>query len=121
MNAGSKLKYLISVVFILTLNSMSESQVTVQLQQPPPDKLSEEYLWKLTIINSTQNTLKVYLNGTVTESVDGKILDAKSKGFDLPPGVKLIQRSEIEPTEATYFQKEKYEEAFKKNRESAGW
>lgn len=114
MNAGSKLKYLISVVFILTLNSMSESQVTVQLQQPPPDKLSEEYLWKLTIINSTQNTLKVYLNGTVTESVDGKILDAKSKGFDLPPGVKLIQRSEIEPTEATYFQKEKYEEAFKK-------
>lgn len=112
MNAHLKISLFIYLLLLLLLVNTSKSQVIVQLQQPPPDKLYEEDLWKLTLVNSSQTTLKIYLNGTVTEATDGKILDSKSTVFDLPPGMKVIQRSQIEPIESKYFKEQKYKEAF---------
>lgn len=76
------------------------AQVTVRLQQPPPNQLKVADMWKITIINNARQARRVYLQGTATEARDGQVIDAQSAQFDLPPGTKMITGRDVEPVKA---------------------
>lgn len=73
----------------------SFSQVTVSLQPPLAYRFFTEDMFKLTIINPTQETYRVYLHGRSTEAVIGLVIDASCNTFDLPPGIKTVQTSDV--------------------------
>jgi len=77
--------------------SSARSQVTVQLQQPPPNQLKVADMWKITIVNNSRQSRRVYLQGTATEARDGQVVDAQSAQFDLPAGIKRITGRDVEP------------------------
>ncbi|MFA4924780.1 MAG: hypothetical protein WC557_11355, partial [Ignavibacteriaceae bacterium] len=85
------------LIFLTAINSNVFAQVTVHLQQPPPYQFKVEQMWKVTLINQTKTTYRVYLKGTATESGEGLILDATTTTFTLPPGVKIINARELAP------------------------
>jgi hypothetical protein len=85
----------IFLLFILTLPSYA--QVTVILQQPPPLQFKLEHMWKVTLVNTTQTTYRVYLHGTATEQRNGVIADANTGLFSLPPGTKMVTATDLNP------------------------
>lgn len=70
-------------------------QVTVKLQQPPPNQLRASDIWKITLINSGKSAVELTLNGILEKAGEGVIIDGKSKQFTLPPGVKRITYEEV--------------------------
>ncbi|MES2765424.1 MAG: hypothetical protein V4642_06135 [Bacteroidota bacterium] len=75
----------------------AHSQVVVQLRQPPPNQLRVEDFWKVTLRNPTQQTYNVYLTAIASSSINGKIVDARTKIFPLTPGMKVITPKDINP------------------------
>src|SRR4030095_16953520 len=104
-----KIKILTLLLSLLVLMHVSAQQVSVILKVPPPNQLGVSELWNLTLNNTTRGTLRVYLEGTVDEASDGRILEAKSSTFDLPPGVKLITANDVSGAKITY-KNNKYKE-----------
>ncbi|MCE7933754.1 MAG: hypothetical protein DYG96_04075 [Chlorobi bacterium CHB2] len=73
-------------------------QVQVQLQQPPRNQLKVADLWKITITNTTPDQYQIFLRGTATHQKDGKIADAHSATFTLPPNTtKMVSGVDISP------------------------
>ena len=95
-NFGIFTKIFTLFVFLLIVQE-SQAQVTIHMQQPPPNQLGFEDLWKATIINNSNTTYRVYLTGKVTSSKDGKIVDGSTAVFDLPKGIKAVNAGEIGP------------------------
>ncbi|MCX6150579.1 MAG: hypothetical protein NTX22_08665 [Ignavibacteriales bacterium] len=87
------------------------AQVSVKLQQPPPNQLSVTDIWKLTLINSGKNSIQITLNGTLEEAGDGIIVEGNSKPISLPPGMKRITYDDIK-TGNVNFKSGKWREAF---------
>ena len=89
----------ITIFSVLFLFSQIEinAQVTVVLQQPPPYQFRLENMWKVTLINPTQITYRVYLKGTASESLQGPIVSATSAAFLLLPGAKVVNSNELVP------------------------
>jgi len=87
------------------------AQVSVNLQQPPPNQLRAADLWKLTLINSGRSTLQVTLYGTLEESRGGLIAKGNSKLFSLPPGIKRITYDDVK-TGSVNFNSGKWRDAF---------
>jgi hypothetical protein len=90
------MKYLLIFIGIITA-SVSYSQVTVQLRQPPSYGFKLEKMWNVTLVNNTQETYSIYLRGVATEMTEGFIVDAVTGTFTLPPGVKVVTASDIKP------------------------
>ena len=84
-----------AMLLISQMNLMA--QVTVVLQQPPAFQFKIESMWKITLINPTGITYKVYLHGVATESVKGQIVAVTTAPFILPPGAKVINTRELIP------------------------
>lgn len=95
-----KLFLLLGILFVFAGNI--QSQVVVQIKQPPPGKLNVENLWSVTLKNTTQITYKVYLEGNLTESTDGLIFKATSAEFDLAPGTTTVTVSDVSPINSTF-------------------
>ncbi len=72
-------------------------QVAVRLYQPPPNQLRESDIWRLDLVNLSQQTVTLYLQATATEERDGLIIDAQSSTFKLPPGSMSITATKISP------------------------
>jgi len=89
-----KIFLLLTLFFIAGL---SFAQVTVHLQQPPPYQFKVEQFWKITLINSGNKSVNVYLKGTATESLQGKIIEATSSVITLQPGVKTVTGRDLGP------------------------
>jgi hypothetical protein len=87
-----KLYVIFCVIFagLLMLASASRAQITVSLQQPPPNQLKVADLWRVTILNTTKTTYTVYLQGTATEANAGQVVDAQTSPFSVPPGTKIV-------------------------------
>jgi hypothetical protein len=86
------------LAFILLLNvQIAEAQVTVQLQQPPPYQFKVERFWKLILFNNSEEPVNVYLKGTATETLQGKIVEATSSIITLQRGVKFITGRDLGP------------------------
>lgn len=92
-----KLKYILIVIIALVAqNIFSQSgKIVIRLKKPPPFVFYTEDMFKLTIINPTQETYRVYLHGRSTEALIGLVIDASCNTFDLPPGVKTVQTGDV--------------------------
>ncbi|MHB8581318.1 MAG: hypothetical protein ACYDA4_15855 [Ignavibacteriaceae bacterium] len=95
----------------LLLSGFCFAQVSVNLQQPPPNQLRAADLWKLTFINSGKSTLQVRLYGTLEEAREGIIVEGNSKSISLPPGMKRITYDDVKNGNVT-FKSGKWREAF---------
>lgn len=73
------------------------AQVTVILFQPPPNQLRVSDLWRVELFNASDETVEVFLHGIATEARDGRIVDAESRVFKLPPGRLAVRGPQIEP------------------------
>jgi hypothetical protein len=95
--------YVILILLILFFSfSKSSAQMSVILNQPPPNQLNIPDLWKLTLNNLSTTSYSVFLEATVDEATDGKILEARSKQFDLSPGLKIITVNNVPSASITY-------------------
>jgi len=89
--------FIFTMLFFLLNQAGAMAQVIVILQQPPPYQFKVEHLWKVTLVNPTQTTYRVYLHGRATEIVDGPIVEATSTTFTLGHGTKIINPRELVP------------------------
>jgi|GEM_PF-618879 len=91
-----KLKYLFLLILLL-LPAIIVSLVYVILRQPPQYQFHIEDMWKVTLVNTTQTTYNVYLYGLATKSGEGRIVDANTSKFQLPPGTRIVLPQNISP------------------------
>lgn len=90
------IKLILIVILFSCANIYSQSgKIIIILKKPPPNVFFTEDLFKITIINPSQETYRVYLHGNSTEAIVGLVMDASCGTFDLPPGVKTVQTSDI--------------------------
>ncbi|MBL0176535.1 MAG: hypothetical protein IPP94_14930 [Ignavibacteria bacterium] len=75
----------------------ASAQITLTLQQPPPYQFKLEHMWKVTLMNPTKTTFTVYMIGRATERKDGRIVEATTAQFPLPPGLKIVGSRELQP------------------------
>lgn len=105
----TKIRIIMPILCLFTLMQAAAQQVIVNLKVPPPNQLGISDLWNLTLNNTTQGTLRIYLEGTVDESSDGRILEARSDIIELTQGMKLITANDISGAKITY-KNNKYKE-----------
>jgi hypothetical protein len=103
MKVKIKYYFIFLALFLITFCDKNlNAQVTIILQQPPPNRLLIEDLWKLRIINSSKNSYLVYLTATVTEAVAGQILDGTSKNLTITPGLNILTSNEVGNVDVHY-------------------
>ena len=99
MSPSKKVSYLFFILLI-SVSSQIYSQISVKLQQPPPFQFKIEQFWKAIITNNggaVRGPISVFLRGTATETLQGKIIEATSSVITLQPGVKIISGRELGP------------------------
>ncbi|MEY2720456.1 MAG: hypothetical protein RLZZ273_1822 [Bacteroidota bacterium] len=84
--------------------------ITIRIKQPPPNQYRMSDVWKGEILNGTATTIRVYLHAAVDElsRTTGIVVDARSKQFDLPPGITYISGSQVEPFTVDKYNKDYY-------------
>ena len=94
-----KLKYILIILMFLFIGTkhIMAGDVIIQLRQPPQYQFKLEHMWNVTLVNTSQTTYNVYLYGIATKSGEGKIVDANTSKFQLPPGTKIVQPQNISP------------------------
>lgn len=86
-----------TILLFMIITISSYAQVTVHLQQPPPYQFKVEHFWKIVLTNNSDKPESVYLKGTATESIQGKIIEATSSVITLQRGTKVISGRELGP------------------------
>lgn len=79
-------------------------QVSLTLQQPPPNRLNAENLWAIQAINNTGAPLQIVLVGTVTEERRGQVITARSAPITLQPGIRRITSNDVKPAQVNLLQ-----------------
>lgn len=74
---------LTAISIVLFTANFIYSQVTIKLNQPPPNQLNIADLWTFTLFNSSDENLEVYLKGTAVEEKDGLIATGKTVNITL--------------------------------------
>ncbi|MBL7127803.1 MAG: hypothetical protein ISS16_02340 [Ignavibacteria bacterium] len=92
------------LVLILIFTESLYSQITIQLQQPPPFQFKVEHLWRANINNPGQ-AVNVYLFGTI-ERGSRRLLDATTSVFLLPTGLTRVNAKEISPIDVEKYSNE---------------
>lgn len=79
--------------------------VILRVAPPPPNQYRVSDLWKCDITNATPTTFTVVLRGTVDEAAPSttRIVDTRSRQFDLQPGRTLVSGSLLEPFTVTSY------------------
>ncbi len=85
------------LLLLVTLTISSYAQITIHLQQPLPYQFKVEQFWKIVLINNSDRPVNVYLKGTATESLQGKIIEATSSVISLQPGVRNVSGRDLGP------------------------
>jgi hypothetical protein len=94
----NKLRYiLIFLVIVIGSIVYSQGQVIVHLRQPPAYSFHIENMWNVTLTNTTQSSLSVFLRGTANLENEGIIANAHTSVFTLNAGTKVVNASEIKP------------------------
>ena len=100
MDSVKRVYFLLFIFFIL-FTSQIYSQVSIKLLPQPPFQFKIEQFWKAIITNSggaaIRGPISVFLRGTATEHLQGKIIEATSSVITLQPGVKIISGRELGP------------------------
>ena len=105
------MRKIILLIMLLFITGVSFAQVSVNLQQPPPNQLRATDIWKFTLINSGRTTLQITLHGTLEEAGAGIIVEGNSKLISLPPGRKSITYDDVKSGNVN-FKSGKWREAF---------
>lgn len=102
------LKISLIAIFALLFTTNSYSQVViVNLSQPPPNQWHVEDMWNLTLTNTSSESIKVYLYGTVESHTDGLIFEGTSAVFGLPANYSgRIDRRQLEPGDGSFVNSE---------------
>ncbi|RLI01296.1 hypothetical protein DRO30_04340, partial [Candidatus Bathyarchaeota archaeon] len=88
--------FFVCVVSVLAfISAVNADVLTVHLNRPPMNQLLVEDLWRLDITNPTANTYQVYLRGEVDRIGEGRIGEAESNEFTIPPGITHIRPHDI--------------------------
>ena len=105
------LNFSLLAIFSLFFVLSSRSQVViVNVYQPPYNQWNVADMWNLTLTNTSSESLKVYLYGTVESITDGLIFEGTSAVFGLTPHFSgRIEPYRLEPVDADYSNAE-YEE-----------
>lgn len=90
-----KIYKILLLFFIAAISTFA--QVSVKLQQPPPYQFKVEEFWKIVLINGGDRPINVYLIGTATESLQGKVIEATSSIITLQKGVKAVSGRDLGP------------------------
>jgi hypothetical protein len=104
------------ILFIILFfpGSAISQQIILILKPPDPGKLNIADFWSFTLINTTNNSMEVYLKGTAVEKVDGLIASGKTANILLnPKETKNMKVSDFPETpEVKYHSdKERYKES----------
>ena len=75
---------------------IEEASVRVLLTQPPPNQLKFDDLWKASLENLTAENLDVYLNGSLSNSIQGNVFETKSELKTLKPGSTMISSDDFD-------------------------
>ncbi|MBL0176533.1 MAG: hypothetical protein IPP94_14920 [Ignavibacteria bacterium] len=78
------------------------AQVLVTLRQPPPNQLGATDIWNLTVTNQSPAEVELYLEGTVDEAQDGRIVEGTCGAFKLKANeTKTSPRTTFRAAEST--------------------
>lgn len=97
-----KILAVIFVLFTALTNVYADEKIKIKLHQPPPNMMGVGDMWNLTLENTTNSDLKIYLTGTATEDKDGLIIEGKSKVFTIKPGKTNYKYNDFSGAEIKY-------------------
>lgn len=92
---GSIMRILFILSTFILLCTAAFGQVTVKLQQPPPNQLSINDLWNASITNSSEEPINVTLICTLEKTDAGIIAEGNSGSITLIPGMKSITYDDV--------------------------
>ncbi|MEI6090133.1 MAG: hypothetical protein WCR42_06760 [bacterium] len=106
-----RMRLLILLCLFWTGICFGQGQVTVHLKTPPPNQLGVKDLWNLTLTNTSGKEIKIYLEGTLDEVKESRIVDGRTGFFTLKAKeTKQITANNI-PGGGTYnWQNKKFQE-----------
>ncbi len=93
---------LILFTAITSANLQAGDKVRILLEHPPRNIMGVGDMWNLTLDNTTEKDMKVYLTGTATEEKDGLIIEGKTKMFTLKPGKTSYKYNDFSGAEVKY-------------------
>jgi hypothetical protein len=96
---------LILILFIFSSSFSLKAQsdkIRIILKQPPPNMMGVANLWDLSLENTTNENLTVYLIGTAIEEKDGLIIEGKTKEFTIKPGRSNYKYNDFSSAEVKY-------------------
>ncbi len=64
------IKLFLLILFISISATVHADRIRIILHQPPPNLMGVSNMWDLSLENTTQSDLRIYLTGTVTEEAD---------------------------------------------------
>jgi hypothetical protein len=92
------MKMIFIYFFLMTGFFSGYAQVMINLQLPPAGLTMKEQLWSLSLVNSGQRPVSVYLEIQLSDaSGNQRILTGTTREFLLPVGVKQIRPADITP------------------------
>ncbi len=91
-------KILTVLMGVLLLDTAATAQVVISPQLPPAGISLKSQLWGVTLSNAGTTSLLVRLNLVMTDQASGQqVLSATTNPVLLPPGVKLLQHTDVAP------------------------
>lgn len=92
------MKYFFTALIFFGIETLSFSQVVMNLQLPPAGILQKEQLWNLSLINSGATSVQVQLEMQLSEeATQQRVLTGLTREFVLPKGVSQIRQTDIYP------------------------
>ena len=112
LSTWSTRRYILVWMGLCLFSTAVLGQVTVKLQQPPPNQLRAADLWKLTLNNTDTTTYRIRLEGTLDEAAAGRVADGKSGVITLPRGHKIITYDDVKRGGSVNFKAGRWRDAF---------
>jgi hypothetical protein len=75
-------KFSVGAILFL-LSCIASAQIHIILKQPPPNQLKIADLWNLTVTNTSNEDYRIFMEGSVSESKDGPIVEGTTPAFEL--------------------------------------
>ena len=107
-------KFLLSLILVFTAFPLqAQNQVISKLKQPPPNKFGISDLWSIELNNTTRKDLKGYIVGSVSEDVNGQIVEGKTKSFTIKGGKHTYTQKDFTDADVNFY-KNNYKESLLK-------
>lgn len=103
-------KFLLLLILVVSAFSLlAQNQVISKLQQPPPNKFGISDLWSIELNNTTREDIKGYIIGSISEELNGQIVEVKTKLFTIKRGKNTYTQKDFSDADVN-FHKNNYKE-----------